>query len=335
MARTQFSFGLLLGDPFALATLSVSIIGWLIAFVASIAADIQGQYPAFSWWGLVFQLLLIAGITFVMGTDGVAAYRVAVVGYAAAALVYTTNSTNNLVYNGRAADAAAAAGHILLSIINILWILYFGTTAEAAPHAFVDSYALHKDPLRYEDGAKQAPAYYTGAAVSHHTDSPSVRPTQMYTSAQLGGFETTSMRTGSMAGRASAGLYGSGLPNAQFAGSNLNSVNGSNRNSVPGSAGNAMIGAAIGLPSSRGGSVGRSNSQLAAPTDEALAAPTDYPLRARALYSYEANPEDANEISFEKGEILEVSDISGRWWQARRANGEVGICPSNYVELVS
>ncbi|KAJ5851810.1 uncharacterized protein N7529_011195 [Penicillium soppii] len=286
----------ILGDPFALATVSISVLAWLIAFISSIIADVQkAQYPNYSWWANCYMFCVIIGLITTFGTDTGHVYGVAIVGYLGCGLVLTSLSANNLIYENQGSMQAAGAGFILLSMIIIIWIFYFGSTPQATHRGFIDSFALNKEhpaePSSYRGSRPMSSAF----GARPETMATSTTP-QMYTSAQLGGFETSSPVSG----------YPGGAPGAERS------------SSAP----------RFGTPTAN--TPGNGNDQEAGEVPQ----PTDYPYRAKAIYSYDANPEDANEISFAKHEILEVSDVSGRWWQARKQNGETGIAPSNYLILL-
>lgn len=291
------SMGNIIGDPFALATISIAMLAWFIAFISSIIAQAQNPpFPNYSWFAIVYMLFVILGVFVVVASDTIHTYHVAIVGFLAAGLVLTSSSVNTLVYSPNGAKEATAAGHILLSMVNIVWIFYFGSTPSAVPRAYLDSFALHKDHRTSRQSRPVTNGYGNGRP---DTSVSSNVPPQMYTSAQLGGFETSS-------------------PVAGFPGGST----GANRNSSQPRFGGGEI-----------SNLGTNGNPSSEPAGEVVA-PTEYPYRAKAIYSYEANPDDANEISFSKHEILEVSDVSGRWWQAKKANGDTGIAPSNYLILL-
>ncbi|KAF2214172.1 hypothetical protein CERZMDRAFT_38377, partial [Cercospora zeae-maydis SCOH1-5] len=285
-----FSLGNIAGDPFWLGSIGIGIAGWLIAFVSSVIADINSSYPNYSWWTLAYLLVCIVGVIYVVGADVVYTYRIALTGFLAAGLVFTTSAVNALIYFPEAAKEAAAAGFILLSIDCIIWMFYFGAEPQASHRQTLDSFALHKDRASSRTSRGMRQSYRPETLHSN-------APQQMYNSNNLQGFETASPMTG----------YPVGAQNKAYPPQPLRSE-----------------------PSA---SAMSANNTTGIP-DSSVSQPTEYPYRAKAIYSYEANPDDANEISFTKHEILEVSDVSGRWWQAKKENGETGIAPSNYLILL-
>lgn len=184
-------------------------------------------------------------------------------------------------------------------------MFYFGAEPDAAFRRFVDSFALHKTTQMQQSMRSSRPIsqhYLSGREGQGYSQTGGAQP---YNATHLDGFETSSPNA----------VYPSGVHGDQTSAANYR----------------------------RSDAIGHNQPNLH-PTTTLLAggngdhargpAQAEYPHQARAIYSYEANPDDANEISFSKHEILEISDVSGRWWQARKANGETGIAPSNYLILL-
>jgi SHO1 osmosensor len=70
-------------------------------------------------------LCVIIGIFVVVSSDTTQTYHVAIVGYLACGLVLTTSTVNSLIYSSNGAKEATAAGHILLSMVNVRLINLF------------------------------------------------------------------------------------------------------------------------------------------------------------------------------------------------------------------
>ena len=64
-------------------------------------------------------LCLILGIFFTIISNATQDYHVAIVGFLAAGIILTSSSANNIIYTSNSAREAAAAGFIVLTIVNV------------------------------------------------------------------------------------------------------------------------------------------------------------------------------------------------------------------------
>lgn len=226
----------------------LSAVAWVLAFAGSIAASQAVTYfPKFTWWGLVFELIIVIAIPVAVFTNQIQMYRPFLLCCTAIGFIYTSNSINNLVYYSKSSTAAASAGFIILSIGNFIWLFYLGT----------DVYDTVNTKNRSISLSNKTNMTQSTTNLNHQQQQ-----------------QQNEIR---------------GLENIELSTANSDSVNSINET---------------------------------------------YPVLVRGLYDYNASPDDANELSFKKGEMLRVENTIGNWWLGRNSKGEVGMCPSNYLEIV-
>ena len=121
----------------------MAIIGWLCMLIGAILLPAI-DCPVFIWWVIAFQALIDIGVSFTVLQNDVRLYRSAWLALLAVATSYSTSLTSALLWKDDTAAAVVSAGAILISIVNLLWILFLGTSSREPAHRFIASFARAK-----------------------------------------------------------------------------------------------------------------------------------------------------------------------------------------------
>ncbi|KAJ7500999.1 hypothetical protein B0H11DRAFT_2275359 [Mycena galericulata] len=331
-----------------LLTTVLALIAWFIAFVSQSISTAQfgNKFVGVLWFAIFLQGFLTAGVILAIATDSVQTCRMQLAIFAAMAAVFGVDGVQQGIFSGFPAVFMTAAGYLVLAIVDLIWVLYF-TSGEDSPilHLFnrmgtgglvppahqirrmthrqsvVSDSVYDKDKPNYgvsSENVAQDPDLKRGSAVS---DMSSRRVTLPRSG--TGGPSITRGKSLVTVGSVySEALVDGSPPVPQLPPPPTPTPPGSIQ---------SIAESEVGISVSAGESVEAS--------PEAVVAVTNVDdgegwIRARALHAYKGSRDDPNELSFLKGEILEIEDRAGKWWEAKKADGTFGIVPSNYMVIL-
>ncbi|GAA98603.1 uncharacterized protein L969DRAFT_95167 [Mixia osmundae IAM 14324] len=286
-----------------LATIAVGGAGWLTAFLGQCVAEADYRHHGgthsvigIAWLGIFLQVGLIYSVLYSFLLERRDEVRHQISAFLAITIVIAASGINTGIYGPTSALEAVGVGWLLIIIVDILWLLYFTSSEDG------QFFRLFGDPNTLQHRR----------SVSRLSKSRDMHRSPVPTPATTSGSFVSSASNGQALGTSSQNMIS--------VNSNQTGANGSTHY--------------LANPPVRTGGDDRPPTQQThrSTGSMSIAEPVG---QAKALYAYSANPEDPNEISFTKGEILDVLDKSGKWWRCRRqASSEVGIAPSNYLSLV-
>ncbi|KAJ4485690.1 hypothetical protein J3R30DRAFT_3282138 [Lentinula aciculospora] len=316
-----------------LFTSLLAVLAWFIAFIGQIIATASGNGDVgVLWFAIFLQLALILGVLYTLASDSIAMHRFQISVFGAVAIVFAVNGVQAGIFTGIGSLDAMSVGWLILAMVDIVWVLYFTSEEDSlALHIFnsMGTGGLTPPSRRRRTRAQSVnvnngyAGYTTGGGVGPHDMPYNGKMSSGMGSGNLAspiGMGSTAVRSQNSFGpspdAATRSLGGGSINNAPSAGGPGSSGGGDNGPSSP-----LMAGAGVGA-----------NVPQDTPTD--ASGIDTYIYKAKALYAYTQSPDDPNEISFTKGEILDIVDKQGKWWQAKKADGTVGIAPSNYLQII-
>lgn len=352
----------------------LNVVGWFTAFISQCVAEANGHVDFRHVWFTIFlELALIPLVMTTFLLKNLSSVRHLVIALLSMGTVLSVIATDKSIYSDWGSVEGTASGYILLAIGNLLWLIFICVQADversqersgkglslggittgvvsAAGNGLRNRFGGSRNSKNeFSSNGTFGGTPYTGPTAPTPATMPvsEVRDEQpqqhtAYSAAPVQ--ENTSVYDPQVP-RSAFDAYGA-PPNTsiQIDGPE-HQVPTNMYSSAPPETESGTL-----QPPLMPGMIDTNQTAIRSPADTAASpaampvaaegpspVPTTAPVavqRAEALYTYKASDDDPTEISFNKGDVLEIIDSSGKWWQARRANGELGIVPSNYLQML-
>ncbi|ORY29435.1 hypothetical protein BCR33DRAFT_685709 [Rhizoclosmatium globosum] len=286
-----------------LISAGLAVLGWVLALLGALVAG-AGSLVGFY---IFYLLLVILGVIGLIAYDNVKENRVAIVAFVAIGFNFIVSLCSVATYaNGYFGLGCLSAGGIFLSIPFLYWIVLLGS-GESAFDGVGTGFSLPSIQLPKVTITMPTKA----AAPAPQPQQPPVAP-QAYAAPQQQVY-------------AASQAYTAAPPPQPYTAA-----------PPPQQTFQPAPSPQVAVPTQNYTAPEKSSPVPAPVARDIVVVPEIY--KAQALYNYTANPSDPNELSFNKGQVLDIVDKEGKWWKARYvdASGAVvtGVVPSNYVTLI-
>ncbi|KIL66856.1 hypothetical protein M378DRAFT_23183 [Amanita muscaria Koide BX008] len=331
-------------NPFFLVTLFLGVASWFIAFVSQ--AFVTARYDNSSigtlWFAFILQSLLLGWIVASLTSFSLTRSSANTIAHLASmTTVLASIGINNNVFSHIPAQQATAAGWIITAIVDIIWVIYFSSEEWSPIRVMLDSIGGvgHGNVSTAPTGGGDVeqvdeegnPIKPVRRGFSFKGKLPPITPPSFkLKSARLRKARPES--TGEPTKTADETAPENGGTPGDLSGFR----DGDNRRSAAARSLSVNPG-----PSSAGGDIPEESRPVSsapsgggAPTSTSGRGSVGSRVRAQALYTYTGNDEDPHELTFSKGDMFEIIDRSGKWWEAVNMDGKSGIVPSNYVRVM-
>ncbi|KAJ6454117.1 hypothetical protein C8R45DRAFT_1038145 [Mycena sanguinolenta] len=330
----HYHIATILGNYFYASTVLVASAAWVVAFGAQITVTkiVGHEAVGVMWFAVFLQLFLILEVIGILASGTIGSFRIQACALSTMAGVFGVIGVDMSIFAGQPARSAMAAGWVLLTIVDILWMLFFSAEPHTPFARLVESMASHR-----RDGADM------------ERQASSARSSK----AKVGKYSVSEMGSdGSPDSETKVGHDGRGeappesSPEIDWTGMGRKRIvdrtqdmaaetsDSSRNHSVPPPTSNnrrAVYLEGRQLSTIYDRTEGTSEDANSQPNADP---PNQYPFKVRARSSW--IPRSPSEISFKKGDILYSAEKEGKkWWNVKRADGSVGSAPSNYFKVLN